>query len=683
MYAGVLGMLLEQLSGSGNTASSCQQSMLLQGVLFIVHQDPIQEFLPPLAVMLAAYTACHLCGGAGSLAKGLLASSHRVAAAGGSLAAAAASTAAAGAAAGAVARHPLAVTTAGEFFLSTFMVVLVLHRLYCTYMGPREHAAAVAAGGQNKAQVHAAAKSGSMPSWATNSNRSAHKQRRASMVGGPQLGLSRAYLLKLAVVHFTNACFVLMYVLQYQQQASRSLAAGTYSAGLTSGGLWSMFPVVVAMVWVGMLLCHGLVGFCAPRWYQRHLAVVNALSFYTCAAAQLFLVWEHGWQHAQRGRDDGVSVPALSSDQVFHSFLMLVFSLTVNEDALPVFAAQLCGVAVVFRWVHLQLLGAAPGAPGLLTSWLELPEYVVVTSCVVLVYRWLCVGRWQQAQGMAASGAWLAAQGAHSVTTDRAGKRIRRSSKQSGPSPIWSEQQADSAAVLGRDQQGTLDSSARLQRRRLATPRRSRTLSNADDPLRQHLAASPATNLLPALCNLGMATATPGTAEARTVLGGRPVSRAAPLAEPPKPSGAARASLHNLPGRRVPSVDIRHVSKANFELPLPTSPSASSSEDLSSTRLQALVPPHQQHVWCTSDEHQQQQVEQAQACDEQAPQQQHAWEGQSQADQRPCRTPPPPQVRPAAWLSLACLPAAGSPVFSKHMQVHASRMFGLMCLCSC
>ena len=59
----VVGKLLEVrfLSCARTLHGSCQQHMLLHGVLLLlVHQDPLQQYLQQLALMVLAYGSCHL-----------------------------------------------------------------------------------------------------------------------------------------------------------------------------------------------------------------------------------------------------------------------------------------------------------------------------------------------------------------------------------------------------------------------------------------------------------------------------------------------------------------------------------------------------------------------------------------------------------------------------------------------
>jgi hypothetical protein len=355
VYGSIAGKLLEALSGLELPYSSGQQSMLLHGILFIVHQEPVEDYLLCLATMLAACTSSHALFGPGTLLPPLFAGRRNEAPQVSS-------------------SSPfLSITTAGEFFVNLFLFCLVLHHLYCKAMGPRL-----------QPRLGPALQS---------------SRRISSLVQPSELRVSRAYLLKLAVVKASNAFFVALYSVQYCASAlDKAAAAGL----LDKGSSWGLLPgaagtpAIIGAACTIMLLCHAGCGYVLPRWYQRNMTWVNSLSVYLCLTARLYLTRFH----LQSG---STHIPP---ELMFHSFLVLAASLLVHEVGHASFGVQLTVVAKVSRSVHLYLIQHSrgllvsrwPTTEQLLGSPLELPEYLVVTVVMVAAYKCLCVGRFEQEQ---------------------------------------------------------------------------------------------------------------------------------------------------------------------------------------------------------------------------------------------------------------------------------------------
>jgi hypothetical protein len=339
VYGSIAGKLLEALSGLELPYSSGKQSMLLHGILFIVHQEPVEDYLLCLATMLAAYTSSHAMFGPGTLLPPLFAGSRREAPP-------------------VTTSSPyLDITTAGEFFVNLFLFCLVLHCLYCQAMGPR---------------LQQRLRSG------------LEATRRISSLVQTEPRLSRAYLLKLAVVKASNAFFVALYSVQYCASAlDKAAVAGL----LEKGSNWGMLPVaavtpaIIGAACTIMLLCHAACGYVLPRWYMRNMTWVNSVSVCLCLTARLYLTRFH----VQSG---STHIPP---ELMFHSFLVLAASLLVHEVGHASFGVQLAVIAAVSRSVHLYLIqhtrgllrGGTPTVSQLVGSPLELPEYLVVTVVVV------------------------------------------------------------------------------------------------------------------------------------------------------------------------------------------------------------------------------------------------------------------------------------------------------------
>jgi hypothetical protein len=122
---------------------SCQQHMLLHGVLLLlVHQDPLHLYLQQLALMVLGYGSCHL------LLSSRAATTAAAAAAGTAGSSMAAGLAEVDSSSGMLlpgvikwnssSNSLLGLTTSGEFFVSVFMVLLLLHHVYHACVGPRE-----------------------------------------------------------------------------------------------------------------------------------------------------------------------------------------------------------------------------------------------------------------------------------------------------------------------------------------------------------------------------------------------------------------------------------------------------------------------------------------------------------------------------------------------------------------
>jgi hypothetical protein len=260
---------------------SCQQHMLLHGVLLLlVHQDPLQQYLHQLALMVLGYGTCHLwmsgraAATAGATGGGTVAAWATADAAG-------VTTSSRLASLGVIqwnssSNSLLGLTTSGEFFVNAFMMLLLLHHVYHACVGPREKqisssssssrrcsvrrsrrvsaagsaniagsiaGTATAAGsaaaardvhqgssvtpGPSSEQVPASAEPAVDTAAATKVQQQQQQQQLAGCIWRIDEAsslLNAAFVWKLAVVKLSNAAFVALYSLQCLQHAQSAIA---------------------------------------------------------------------------------------------------------------------------------------------------------------------------------------------------------------------------------------------------------------------------------------------------------------------------------------------------------------------------------------------------------------------------------------------------------------------------
>ena len=510
MVSSVLGKMLEEATGLPSLSGSSQQYMLVHGALFLAHQDSIAEYLMALAVMVSGYSICHMyCGfqqqqqqQQHQLAK------HLLVQAGSSWVAPTTQVAAAG---GAQASSLILTTISGEYFISAFMLVLLLHKLYNRCVGPREVASTAAEGeacaGGGKRQIAGSQRSSkhsrvssrrssdsgyvgalgtcnqtascTVASFATPSASAAatadaqchvnvmeqqQQQQQQEMVSDldaaagsstvsrawtvaakklqsifastagkqPQqsrepcrksgestcvnqqqqrsqtslcskpgrLALNRAFLLKLSIIRLSNAAFVAQYSWQVEHQEEQP-------------GPWDWERLLHDPGLVGLLCATTLVANVLSCWFLqkrigRHVSVLNTAAVSICLVSRLSLIWLLRPQGV--ALNSASALPAANlvpTKHVFHSFLMLAFSLLANEDPLPYFAGQLLSIALLYGAVtmHLMTFVQQPqqmGGTGR-ESLLIFPEYLVVSILLVIAHKWLCVGKYTFNKGGAAA----------------------------------------------------------------------------------------------------------------------------------------------------------------------------------------------------------------------------------------------------------------------------------------
>jgi hypothetical protein len=331
-------------------------------------------------------------------------------------------------------------TTSGEYFISAFMVMVLLHKLYNRCVGPREigeaaeracrtrgrrrisesqqsscsslrRSADAASVDARFACTPTAAGTVARP-WSTPEAAMADEQYHAkrqqqqqqqwdspmcSKMGQP--AVSRPFLLKLAVVRLSNAAFVALYSWQVAQPGVQPETDFWDVKGLLHNPGLVGFLCALALV-VNVLSCWLL-----QKRIGRYMPLLNSASVYVCLLCRLTLIW---LLRSQGGILDAAAtrLPAaelVPTKHAFHSFLMLAFSLVANEDPLPYFTAQLLGMALLYRALHLHLTvilqPPQPFANLWKTSLLDLPEYLVASTLLVSVYKWLCVGRYISERG--------------------------------------------------------------------------------------------------------------------------------------------------------------------------------------------------------------------------------------------------------------------------------------------
>jgi hypothetical protein len=134
------------------------------------------------------------------------------------------------------------------------------------------------------------------------------------------------------------------------------------------------------------------------RFYVQHARVINSAAMLVCVTTRLLLVQLHGLIHARSCTlQDCSSSSSIAPAHMFHSFLMLAFSLSANEEALPVFSSQLAGLTLLYRHVHMAMAVQHGTVSNAALSFgaaylLELPEYYAVAGALLAGYKWVCVG---------------------------------------------------------------------------------------------------------------------------------------------------------------------------------------------------------------------------------------------------------------------------------------------------
>jgi hypothetical protein len=134
------------------------------------------------------------------------------------------------------------------------------------------------------------------------------------------------------------------------------------------------------------------------RFYGQHARVINTAAMLVCVTTRLLLVQLHGLIHARSCvMQDCSSSSSVAPAHMFHSFLMLAFSLSANEEALPVFSSQLVALTLLYRHMHMAMAVQHGTISNAALSFgaaylLELPEYYAVAGALLAAYRWVCVG---------------------------------------------------------------------------------------------------------------------------------------------------------------------------------------------------------------------------------------------------------------------------------------------------
>jgi hypothetical protein len=134
------------------------------------------------------------------------------------------------------------------------------------------------------------------------------------------------------------------------------------------------------------------------RFYVQHARPINTAAMLVCVTTRLLLVQLHGLIHARSCTlQDCSSSSSIAPAHMFHSFLMLAFSLSANEEALPVFSSQLAGLTLLYRHVHIAMAVQHGTISNAALSFgaaylLEWPEYFAVAGALLAGYKWVCVG---------------------------------------------------------------------------------------------------------------------------------------------------------------------------------------------------------------------------------------------------------------------------------------------------
>ncbi|KAG2440999.1 hypothetical protein HXX76_003852 [Chlamydomonas incerta] len=349
-----------------------QQHLLMDSTLFAVHQDPLDEYAPQLAMMLALYSL----GGAGAAAQ------EAAGAAGAAAYAAAAGPAGGGGhSSGGAARGvgtSYSYITAGEFYVSCLLLALVVSRLYGHVMGPREQPLFLR-------QVAMHMRQGSAVALQQN-------QRSRWMC------YRRAYLFKLAAVKGTQALTLLLYAVRQAALAWSAPAGGEFSgqnfalqAGMAGCGGALLGASVLAALFASS----------PGGLYHRYGRAINTLALIACASTRVALLVLEGHGGAEHA--------------AFHHFMAICFSLMVNEEPRAAFVAQLVLFCCTFKAVSLAgdwHTGDSSGGSAACVSpppgsgpWASLSsaascflftrgEFWVLCAAACMLYNWVRVGKW-------------------------------------------------------------------------------------------------------------------------------------------------------------------------------------------------------------------------------------------------------------------------------------------------
>jgi hypothetical protein len=164
-------------------------------------------------------------------------------------------------------------------------------------------------------------------------------------------------------------------------------------------------PVLVCLLQVcaSVLCVQVLLATLCKRLYVRYARVINAAAMAVCLATRLLLVQLHGLIHARSctlpdcSSSSSSTAGSVSPAHMFHSFLMLAFSLSANEEAWPAFCLQLVALTLLYRHMHLAMAVQRGSISSAVLSFgasylLELPEYYAVAGGLIAAYKWVCVG---------------------------------------------------------------------------------------------------------------------------------------------------------------------------------------------------------------------------------------------------------------------------------------------------
>jgi hypothetical protein len=266
------------------------------------------------------------------------------------------------------------VTTQSEYYVTVLMLAVSAHRFYCTLMGPREAAPpARRARRASVAQSVGSRASGASEPPSDGSHLPAAVAEECECPPGATLVFNRAYVIKLVMVKALNSAFMGLYAAMGWQALKAGGGGGLPRRSLELGAGVAAFGSVALSLNAALAALGGAL-------FRRHCALINSVSYYLCLSCRLALILLAGRQGSAR--------------HVFHSFLMLCFSLAANEHGQAAFAVQLLGTGVLFKSLQLRLLEEEPGGH-ILAPILSLPEYYLVIIVVVACYKAMCVGKWR------------------------------------------------------------------------------------------------------------------------------------------------------------------------------------------------------------------------------------------------------------------------------------------------
>jgi hypothetical protein len=387
VYCCIACKVLEELSQLSISYGTCRQTMLLLGLLFIVHQDP--HYIRPLSAMLVAFSVCH----AATLMERV-----RQSLPGPGTGYTTNTSSSSSSTSGPSPAWPIEVSVAGEYLVVSYMIILGLHQLCQHYAPLREQLPQGATPGLARAWRRASVPSAcGMHSRISSRSTGSGGGGLPSAAAVPPQPLNKLYTTKLAAVKFCNGVFAVAAAWRQYQLAMSSTVDGDSSS--IFGPAHTTHMAIACGVGGVLLVLHSLVALLSPSWFQRFDQVVNSLSLLVCLTTKGLMAATHVYSQAASS-PQGLD-PGTGASIAFHTFVVMLPSLAVHEHALPWFRLQLLGLALF--WCHGHTLMRlsmttqgwfSPTAAALLSSsGLELLSYAPLMLGALATYSWVCVGR--------------------------------------------------------------------------------------------------------------------------------------------------------------------------------------------------------------------------------------------------------------------------------------------------